>query len=101
LADNVAGALAYITILPAILFLVLADYNRRSFVRFHSFQCIGLALCAFALSIITIIPILGRIVGALGDLVLFVFWILCIVKAYGGERYKVPVIGDYAEKMAQ
>ncbi len=36
LADNVAGALAYITILPAILFLILPDYNRRPFVRFHA-----------------------------------------------------------------
>ena len=101
LADNVAGALAYVTILPAILFLVLADYNKRPFVRFHAFQCICLAVCAFALSIIMIIPILGWIVGLLGDLVLFVMWIMCIVKAYGGERWKVPVLGNYAENLAK
>jgi uncharacterized membrane protein len=101
LADNVAGALAYVTILPAILFLVLADYNKRPFVRFHAFQCICLAVCAFALSIIMIIPILGWIVGILGDLVLFVMWIMCIVKAYGGERWKVPVLGNYAENLAK
>jgi uncharacterized membrane protein len=100
LADNVAGALAYITILPAILFLILPDYNRRPFVRFHSLQCICLAVCAFALSIILIIPILGWIVGLLGDLALFVFWIMAIVKAYGGEKWKVPVLGNYAEKFA-
>ncbi len=100
LADNMAGALAYITIIPAILFLVLADYNRRPFVRFHAFQCIGLAVCAFALGLLMIIPILGWIVGIVGDLVLFVCWIMCIVKAYGGEKWKVPVIGNYAEKFA-
>lgn len=100
LADNVAGALAYITILPAILFLILPDYNRRPFVRFHAMQCICLAVCAFALSVVLIIPILGWIVGLLGDLALFVCWIMAIVKAYGGEKWKVPVLGNYAEKFA-
>jgi uncharacterized membrane protein len=101
LADNVAGALAYITIIPAILFLILPDYNKRPFVRFHAFQCIGLAVCAFALSVILIIPILGWIVGILGDLVLLVMWIMCIVKAYGGQRWKVPIIGNFVENMAK
>ena len=92
LADNVAGALAYITIIPAILFLVLPDYNKRSFVRFHAFQCICLVVCTF----VGIIPILGWII----DLALLVCWIIAIIKAYGGERWKVPVLGNFAEKFA-
>ncbi len=100
LADNVAGALAYITILPAILFLVLPDYNKRPFVRFHAFQCICLAVVAFGCGVIMVIPILGWIVGLVGDLVLFVFWVMSIFKAYSGELYKVPVLGNYAEKFA-
>lgn len=100
LADNMAGALAYITFIPAILFLVLADYNKRLFVRFHAFQCLGLYLCVFAFSIIMIIPILGWIVGIVGDLTVLVCWIMCIVKAYGGQMWKVPVVGNYAEKFA-
>jgi uncharacterized membrane protein len=101
LADNVAGALAYVTIIPAILFLILDPYNKRPFVKFHAFQCIGLALVAFALSMILVIPILGWIVGVVGDIALFVVWIMCILKAYKGERFKVPVIGNYAENMAK
>ncbi|HEX3571297.1 MAG TPA: DUF4870 domain-containing protein [Acidobacteriaceae bacterium] len=101
LSDNAAGALAYITILPAILFLILEPYSKRPFVRFHAFQCIGLAVCAFALGVVMIIPILGWIVGIVGDLVLFVCWIMCIVKASKGERWKVPVIGNYVENMAK
>ena len=101
LTDNMAGALAYITIFPAILFLVLDQYNKRPFVRFHAFQCIGLAVCAFALGIVMVIPILGWIVGILGDLALFVCWIMCIVKASKGERWKVPLIGNYAENLAK
>ena len=40
LSDNLAGALAYLTIIPAIVFLVIEPFNRRRFVRFHAFQCI-------------------------------------------------------------
>ena len=44
LSDTAAGALAYITIVPAILFLVLAPYNQKPFVKFHAFQCLGLGV---------------------------------------------------------
>ena len=63
LADNVAGALAYVTVLPAILFLVLEPYNKRPFVRFNALQSLGIAICGFVGSIVIqfflIIPILG------------------------------------------
>jgi uncharacterized membrane protein len=100
LADNVAGALAYITFIPAILFLVLADYNKRPFIRFHAFQCLGLYACAFACGVVAIIPILGWIVGFAGYVTLLVCWIMCIAKAYGGQMWKVPVLGNYVEKFA-
>ena len=100
LADNVAGMLAYFTIIPAIIFLVLEPYNRSRFVRFHAWQSIFLNIAWFAISIIAIIPILGWIVFLVGMLVLFVAWIIVLLKALKGERYKLPVIGDIAEKQA-
>ena len=42
LSDNAAGALAYLTVIPAIIFLIVEPYNKNSFVRFHSWQCIFL-----------------------------------------------------------
>ena len=101
LADNVAGALAYITVIPAILFLVLAEYNKRPFVRFHAFQSIGLALAWFACSLVMIIPILGWIVGFVGIVAVLCGWVLCVMKAYKGERFKLPVIGNYAENLSK
>jgi hypothetical protein len=63
LADNVAGALAYVTIIPAILFLVLEPFNKKRFVRFHSFQCLFFAAAWIVLEIglafIGHIPFLG------------------------------------------
>ena len=100
LADNVAGALAYITFIPAVLFLILDPYKNRPFVRFNALQCLGLYVVAICFSVIMVIPILGWIVGILGDLTLAVFWIICIVKAAGGQLFKVPVVGSFVEQMA-
>jgi uncharacterized membrane protein len=100
LSDNAAGALAYVTIIPAILFLVLAPYNTRPFVKFHAFQCLGLAVVWFCIGIIGIIPILGWLVFALGSLVMLVTWVLCIIKASQGSALKLPVIGEFASKQS-
>lgn len=105
LADNVAGLLAYVTIVPAIVFLVIEPYNKRPFVRFHAFQSIFLWVACVAagvgLSMVGMLPVirwaallLWPLLG-LGELVV---WLLCLLKAYQGQMYKLPVIGDLAEK---
>jgi uncharacterized membrane protein len=107
LTENLAGALAYVTFIPAILFLVLEPYNKNRFIRFHSFQCLFLTAALVALSIalgvIAMIPFLGLLTIP----VHFVIWIGSIVlaimlalKAYQGQKVKLPVIGDMAETQA-
>jgi len=107
LTDNVAGALAYVTIIPSILFLVLAPYNSNRFIRFHSFQNIFFAVAWLALwivlNIIAHIPIFGWLtilIWPLIGLAGFVIWLILILKAYQGQMFKLPVIGDMAEKQA-
>jgi uncharacterized membrane protein len=112
MADNVAGMLAYITIIPAIIFLVVEPYNKNRFVRFHAFQCLFLHAAWFVLwvglfivsAVLAFIPFLGHLVAfvlwmalAVG---LFVIWIVLLLKANAGQMYKLPVIGDLAEKQA-
>ncbi len=107
MADNVAGMLAYVTFIPAIIFLVTPPYNQSRFVRFHSYQSIFFCVAVFAiqvvLSILTVVPLLIFITGplhllvALGALVL---WIILLLKANQGQMFKLPVIGDLAEKQA-
>jgi len=101
LTDNVAGALAYVTIIPAIIFLVLEPYNKSPFIRFHAFQCLGLSVVAFVSSMIWVIPILGWIIGILMIPILFVVWILCIVKAYQGKYFQLPILGPFVANMAK
>lgn len=100
LTDNNAAGLAYVTIIPAIIFLVVAPYNQKPLIRFHAWQSIFLNIAWFAISIIAIIPILGWLIFAVGSLILFVAWIIVLLKALKGERYKLPLIGDIAEKQA-
>ena len=112
LSDTAAGALAYVTIIPAIIFLVLAPYNTKPFIRFHSFQSIGLAVAWIAAwiavfvvhTILHFIPLIGLLfvfvdlaIGA----VFFIAWLMCIIKASQGQWFKLPVIGDFAEKQAR
>jgi len=107
LTDNVAGMLAYMTIIPAIIFLVMEPYNRNRFIRFHAWQCLFFAGALFvlhaALSIFTFVPLLALMTVPLHVLVSlggFIFWIIVLIKANQGEMYKLPVIGDLAEKQA-
>ena len=100
LSDSAAGALAYVTIIPAIIFLVMAPYNQKPFIKFHAFQCIGLVVLRFCLGVIGIIPLLGWLIFGLGSLALLVTWILCIVKASQGSAFKLPFIGNFAAQQS-
>jgi uncharacterized membrane protein len=107
MADNVAGMLAYVTFIPAIIFLVTPPYNQSRFVRFHSYQSIFFSVAIFgiqvALSILTVVPFLIFITGPLHLLVALgalIVWIIVLLKANQGQMFKLPVIGDLAEKQA-
>ena len=104
MAENVAGMLAYFTIIPAIIFLLIEPYNRNRFVRFHSFQCLFTAAALIVLHIVLsifgyVLPVHVRFWGLVG-LAELALWILLVVKAYQHEMFKLPIVGDLAEKQA-
>jgi uncharacterized membrane protein len=101
LSDNAAGALAYVTIIPAIIFLVVEPYNKNSFVRFHAWQSIFLGIAAVAIDIVlSVIPIIGWIIIPFFMIAFLVIWVLVLIKASKGQRYKLPLIGKFAEQQA-
>ena len=101
LSTNTAAALAYITFIPAVIFLVMEPYKRDPFIRFHAWQCIVLMLVDIAGSIVFgFMGVIGLMVRGLLGLLLFVFWLIAIIKASKGERYHVPIVGDLAETLA-
>jgi len=99
--------LAYVTFIPAIIFLVTEPYNKSRFIRFHSFQSIFLfvavVIIQVALSFLTVVPFLILVTAPLHMLVALgalIVWIILLLKANQGQMYKLPLIGDLAEKQA-
>lgn len=109
LPERIAGALAYLTFVPAILFLVIEPYKKNHFVRFHSIQCLLLwvlgALVAIVLKlaglVLFVIPVVGPLfvvlVMVLALLAAAAIWLVLVVKALQGEKFKLPLLGDFAE----
>jgi len=98
--DNLAGALCYIAII-AIIFLLIEPYNKIKFVRFHAFQSLFLCVATIAAwFVLAIIPIIGWILLPFVGLGAFILAVVLFIKAYQGQMFKVPVIGDWAEKQA-
>ena len=106
LAENVAGLLCYVLGWISGLVFVLIEQESK-FVRFHAMQSIAtfgsIMIVSIALSIFGLIPFLGVIFdianGIIG-LLAFVLWIVLMVKAVQGTKYKLPWAGDFAEKWA-
>jgi uncharacterized membrane protein len=112
MTNNMASALCYLLgLLTGILFLVLEPYNKDKTIRFHAFQSIffNVALIAVDIvltilsSIIVHIPFFGWLIILLWPifgLACLALWAFLIYKAYNNEKFKLPIIGDLAEKQA-
>jgi uncharacterized membrane protein len=110
--DNIAGALAYFTFIPAIVFLLAGPFKKNRFIRFHAFQSIFLILAAAVASlalklvflVLSLIPWLGHLLLLLISVIVFlgcvILWLVLMVKALQGELFKLPLIGDLAERQA-
>lgn len=111
LAPNIASLLCYICMpITSIIFLIIEKENQD--VRFHAWQgtAFGVAYIVLIIALEILAAILGAIASVLGiiigffvpivGLAAFVVWIICLIKAYQGERWKIPVVGDYAAKKA-
>jgi len=100
LSDSAAGAIAYITIIPAIIFLLIDPYKSKPFVKFHCIQELGLTLVGFLLHFLLIVPLLGLIIWVVGWVALVVVWLLCVLKASQGGAFKLPLIGNFAAEQS-
>ncbi len=97
LDQNVAGALAYLLVfITGILFLLIEKNNK--FVRFHAMQSTILFVALFVLQVILGITIIGIVLLPIVGLAGLILWLFLMFKAYSGEKYKLPIIGDMAEK---
>jgi uncharacterized membrane protein len=106
--NQVVAALAYLLgLVTGIIFLYLEPYDKDEFVRFHARQSIAFSIAWFVINIvlgvfIAVLPFgLGRLLAGLQELInlgLAIMWIFLMYKAYSGVKFKIPFVGDFAEK---
>jgi uncharacterized membrane protein len=108
--ENVAALLTYV--LGWITGLIFFIIDKRPFVQFHAKQSIvvfgGLSILRILLGVFLGVSFVGGAPGglsvavALFDLVYLagvILWIVCMIKAYQGERFRVPIAADTADKL--
>lgn len=101
--ENVAGLLCYLVVwVTGLIFYLLEKQNKT--VRFHAMQSIltflPLTILSIAITAISwYVPFIWVLTWILWILTI-ILWIVLMIKAYQGEKFKLPVIGDIAEKHA-
>ena len=120
LDENIAALLSYVFNWVSGLIFFLIEKDSR-LVRFHAMQSILLTASAVVLGIVLWIAwvvlaiilammsdVLASLVSIVVGLLMFVFyigilvaWVLCLIKAYQKQYFKLPIIGNFAEKFSQ
>lgn len=110
---NVAALVSYILgWITGLIFFFVEKENK--FVRFHALQSIvvfgSISALWFILSILSqfflmlhlyfIFKVFALTLNLLG-LISLIVWVILMVKAYQGEKFKLPIIGDITEKMLE
>lgn len=92
--QNLMGAAAYLLgFITGVVLLLVEKENK--FVRFHAMQSVVVFGLLF---VVGLVPFVGWLVGVILVPVTFILWLVLMWKAYQGEMFKVPVLGDFAEK---
>ena len=97
--QNLKALLCYLFgFVTGIIFLAI---ERDKTIRFHAAQSVAVFLpAAVVMWVLGFIPVLGWIINYFLSIVLFILWIVLMVKAYRGEKYRVPYAADIADKFA-
>lgn len=119
LDENVAALLSYVFGWVSGLVFFLIEKDSR-LVRFHAMQSLllnGVAIVfGIAIWIISVVlliitsqisGLLSTLISVITGLIAFVFFIgiligviLCLIKAYQGQYFKLPIVGNFAEKFS-
>lgn len=109
LPPNIASLLCYIcSPITGIIFLLIEKENKD--VQFHAWQstALGVGYIVVLIALEVLAAVMGMIASVLGVIIGFfvpilsltfiVVWIVCMIKAYQLERWRIPVVGDFAAK---
>jgi len=96
MSENVAALIAYLFGWLSGLIIFLLEKESR-FVRFHALQSlIFFGAMSLILGVLGRIPVIGWVFAVVGGIATFGYWIIGMIKAYQGELFRFPVVGDIA-----
>jgi uncharacterized membrane protein len=110
--EALLGALAYIALVPAVLFLTLPSLKASRIVRFHSWQSVLLAIVTVIVAglmrglfaLFSLFPGVGFLFATLAVGLVFLavvfLWLVLVIKAVQGEGYELPWLGRIAAGLA-
>ncbi len=93
--NKVIALLSYLGILVLVPLLAKKE---SPYAQFHAKQGLVLLITWIAIGIITVVPIIGWIIGPIASIVLLIFCIIGIINALGGQAKELPLIGQFGEK---
>lgn len=103
------AAFAYLLgFISGIFLLYTEPYSKDEFVRFHARQSIAFSALWFAVNVVFLVfeAVLPRglgnaldVIQSLVNLAAAVLWVFLMYKAYKGEKYKIPEVSDWTERM--
>jgi len=103
--ERAAAAVAYLTFIAGAVLLLLPAFRKNRFVRFHAWQSVLLWGVFFVLTIAALFlsnvaaAMLFLLFGILASLAMLFLWIVLTLKAWQGERFEVPVFGEFAARL--
>ncbi len=95
---RIFAAISYVWLFGAVPLYVLSP--KDSFVHFHARQGLIITIASFVLGVVMWIPVLGQVGGLIAMLLIIVGAVAGILHALIGKRYRLPVIGTWAEKLS-
>ncbi len=100
LDEHFASLLCYLLVwVTGIIFYLIEKDNKT--VRFHAVQSVltflPLTIVYWVVSLAFWWSVIGYLLGMLIGIVMFILWIVLMIKAYQGGMYKLPIVGEMAE----
>ncbi len=93
--ENTKAMLTYLAgWITGLIFLLTEKEDQN--IRFHAAQ----SLVVFGvLNLVVLVPLIGWMLSPLISLIALALWVLLMLKAYQGEKFVLPVAGEYAQKL--
>lgn len=93
--DNTKAMLTYLAgWITGLIFLLTEKEDQN--IRFHAAQSV---VVFGVLNLIAMVPLIGWMLTPIVSLIAIALWILLMLKAYQGEKFVLPVAGEYAQRL--